>query len=58
MIAYLPLSGEITVPSGHTEQESIELDKVGRGEDRIVRLGRRIHLLQDFLREGLSDPMR
>jgi hypothetical protein len=53
---HLPLSREVTVTSGDTEEEGIELAKVLGMKDGIVGLRGRIHLGQDFLREGLLNP--
>lgn len=53
---HLPLSREVTVTSGDTEEEGIEIAKVLGGKDGIVGLWGRIHLGQDFLREGLLNP--
>ena len=49
-ITHLPLSREVTVTSGDTEDEGVELSKVVGGKDGIVGLGGRIHLGQNFLR--------
>lgn len=53
---HFPLRGEVTVTSGDTEEEGIELAKVLGMKDGIVGLRGRIHLGQDFLREGLLNP--
>lgn len=51
-----PLSGEVAVAGGDTEQDAVVLLEFGRCDDRdgrILRWG--IHLLEDFLRQGLLD---
>ena len=53
---HLPLSREVTVTSGDTEEDGIELGKFVGAKDGIVGLRGRIHLGQHFLREGLGDP--
>jgi hypothetical protein len=53
---YLPLSREVTVTSRDTVEDGVESVKVLGLKDRIVGLGRRIHLVQDFLRESLGNP--
>ena len=53
---HLPLSREVTVASGDTEEDGIELGEVIGVKDGIVGLGGRIHLGQDFLRECLGNP--
>ena len=55
-ITHLPLSREVTVTSGDTQDEGVEIGKVAGGKDGIIGLGGRIHLGQDFLREGLLNP--
>jgi hypothetical protein len=54
--AYLPLSGEVTVAGGDTENETIIVSEVVGSKDRIVGLGGRIHLGQDLLGESLGNP--
>lgn len=55
----LPLGGEVSVPGGDTDQEGIVLGQLGWVvEDGDVRwLGGSVHLGQDFLREGLGNPI-
>ena len=50
------MSREVTKTSGDTKEEGIEITKVVGVKDGIVGLGGRIHLGQDFLREGLLNP--
>ena len=52
----LPLSGEVTVTGGDTEQNSVEGEEVGRLNNGVAGLGRSVHLAQNFLAEGLGDP--
>lgn len=52
----LPLSREVTVTGGDTEQDGIVLQEVGRLSNGVGRLGRSVHLGKDLLREGLSNP--
>ena len=52
----LPLSGEVTVTGGDTEQDGIVLQKVVGLSNGVVGLGRGVHLGQDLLGEGLGDP--
>jgi hypothetical protein len=54
--AYLPLSGEVTIASGDTDNETIIVSEVVGSKDRIVGLGGRIHLGQDLLGESLGNP--
>ena len=53
---YLPLRGEVAVASRDTEKEGIELGNVVRCKNRVVRLGRSVHLGEDLLGERLRDP--
>lgn len=55
ILTYLPLSGEVAVTGGDTEDETVELSKLFRRDDGIRGLGRSVHLLQNVLREGLRD---
>lgn len=52
----LPLSGEVTVASGDTEEDGIVLQEVGRLSDGVAGLGRGVHLGQSLVREGLGNP--
>ena len=54
--AHLPLSGEVTVASGDTENEAIKVTEVVGTKDRIVGLGGRMHFGQNLLRKSLGDP--
>ena len=55
---YLPLGGEVPVPGGDTEEESVVLLEGGRaikdGHIRILRGG--VHLAKNLVRERLGDP--
>lgn len=53
---HLPLSWEVTVTSGDTEEDGIEIAKVVGVKDGMVGLRGRIHLGQNLLREGLRNP--
>ena len=53
---YLPLSGEVTVTGGDTEDETVELWEFVGGDDRVVGLGGGVHLLEHRLGERLRDP--
>lgn len=52
----LPLSREVTVTGRDTEQNSVEGEEIGRLNNGVAGLGRSVHLGQNFLVEGLSDP--
>lgn len=52
----LPLSREVTVTGRDTEQNSVEGEEVRGLNNGIASLGRSMHLGQNFLVEGLSDP--
>ena len=52
----LPLGREVTVASGDTEDEPVELGEVLRGKDGVVGLGGGVHLVEDLLRQGLGNP--
>ena len=54
---YLPLSGEVTVTGGDTEDERVELREVVRREDGVVGLRGCVELVEDVLGEGLCDPV-
>ena len=54
---HLPLRGEVSVTGGNTEQECVEVDELIGGQDRVGWLGRRMHLFQNLLREGLGNPV-
>lgn len=54
----LPLGGEVTVASGDTEQDGVVLkESVGFGNG-VAGLGGSVHLGQNIVGEGLSDPRR
>lgn len=53
----LPLGREVTIASRDTEQHSIVVLEAVRVGDGVVLLGRSVHLSQDFLRQGLSNPV-
>lgn len=52
----LPLSGEVTVTGGDTEEDGIVLQKLGGLNNGIAGLGRGVHLGENLLRESLSNP--
>lgn len=54
----LPLSGEVTVAGGDTEEDGIVLQEVVGLSNGVAGLGRGVHLGQHVLREGLGDPRR
>ena len=54
--AYLPLTREVTVSGGDANKESIIVSKIVGIEDRIIGLGGRMHLGQNFLGKSLGDP--
>lgn len=52
----LELSGPVTVSGGDTEEETVVLlEGLGVGEDRVVGLGRGVHLAEDILAKSLLD---
>jgi len=51
----LPLSREVTVASGDTEEDGIVLQKVAGLSNGVGGLGRGVHLGQDFLGKSLGD---
>lgn len=53
---YLPLGGEVTVTSGNTKDEPIELGELFCSDDGVVGLGGCVHLAEDVLRESLRNP--
>jgi hypothetical protein len=55
-LAYLPLSGEVTVASGDTVKDTVIVSEVVGSKDGIVRLGGRIHLGQNLLGQSLGNP--
>lgn len=54
--AYLPLAGEVAVTCRDTEDEGVELREVVGLDYGVIRLRGGMHLGEDFLREGLSNP--
>ena len=50
------MSREVTVTSGDTKEDGIEVAKVVGGKDGVVGLRGRMHLGQDFGRKGLGNP--
>lgn len=52
----LPLSREVTVTGGDTEEDGIVLQKGGGLNNGVVRLGGGVHLGENLLRESLTDP--
>jgi hypothetical protein len=56
MYAYLPLCREVTVTSGDTAKDTIELGEFGGADDRVVGLGGSMHLCQNVLRQSLGNP--
>lgn len=53
---HLPLSGEVTVTGGDTEDEGIEACELLGRDDGVVGFCRSVHLDENLLREGLGDP--
>ena len=54
---YLPLSGEVTVTGGDTEDETVELWEFVGGDDRVVGLGGGVQGSEDLRRERLGDSI-
>lgn len=54
----LPLSGEVTVTGGDTQQDGVVLQEVIGLNDRVAGLGRGVHLGQDLVGESLGDPTK
>lgn len=54
----LPLSGEVTVASGNTEEDGIEGEELLGSSNRVGGLGGSVHLSKNVIGEGLSDPVR
>lgn len=52
----LPLSGEVAVAGGDTEEDGIVLQEVGGLSNGVAGLGRGVHLAQHLLGESLGDP--
>ena len=52
----LPLRWEVTIASGDTTKDAIEVGEFGGGDDRVVGLGGSMHLGQNVLSESLGDP--
>jgi len=51
----LPLSGEVTVTGGDTEEDGIVVKESLVAGNRVGRLGGSVHLGENVLREGLRD---
>lgn len=49
------LSYLVAVTSGDTEEEGVELGELVSSDDRVLRLGRRMHLVQDIFGQSLGD---
>ena len=49
----LPLDREVRESSGDAKDERVKLDKVARGDEGVVRLGRCAEFLEELLRKGL-----
>ena len=49
----LPLDREVCESSGDAKDERVKLDKVARGDEGVVRLGRCAEFLEELLRKGL-----
>jgi hypothetical protein len=56
VLAYLPLSREVTVSGGNAAKEAIIVGQFCGGDDGIVGLGGGVHLGQNLLGESLGDP--
>jgi hypothetical protein len=54
---HLPLCREVTVTSRDTKKERIESGEFLGVDDFVVGFRRRVHLREDFLREGLGDSV-
>ena len=52
----LPLRREVSVAGGNTHEDGVVLEEGVGFSDGVVRLGRSVHLREDFVREGFSDP--
>lgn len=52
----LPLSREVTVTGGDTEENGIVLQEIGGLNNGVAGLGGGVHLGQNLLRESLADP--
>jgi hypothetical protein len=53
--SHLPLRREVTIASGHAKHEGVVFFKDGGSDNRDIRFGRRVHLLQHIFREGFRD---
>lgn len=53
----LPLGREVAVAGRDTEQYSIKGEEVGGLNDGVASLSRSVHLSQNFVAEGLGDPI-
>jgi len=53
----LPLAGEVTETGGDTEEEGVVLWQLVDRDDWVVWLWWGVHLGEDFLWEGLCDPV-
>jgi hypothetical protein len=54
----LPLGREVTVTGRDTEQNGIVCKEFRGLNNRVIGLGRSVHLGQDFITEGLGDPRK
>ena len=54
----LPLRGEVTVPSGDTEENGIVRQELVGSRDGVGGLGGSMHLSENIFWEGLLDPVQ
>ena len=54
----LPLAGEVTITGGDTEKKGIVLWEFVDGDDWVLGLWGGMHLAEDFVGEGLWDPVK
>ena len=52
----LPLSREVTIAGGDTEQNTVILRELLGSDGRVLGLGRGVHLGQNLLRKSLGNP--
>lgn len=53
---HLPLAREIAVTRRDAKEERVELGQLFRRDDRVRRLGWRVHLREDVFGQRLGDP--
>lgn len=53
----LPLRGEVTVASGNTKENGIELQELLGSHNGVGGFGRSVHLSENVIGEGLGDPV-